>query len=52
MLLISSAVILPAFVLRCDRAALNFQRGLYQALGAEVAGLLADQVAPFVDAGE
>lgn len=31
---------LPAFILNCDKAALNFQRGLLQGLGEDVGDLL------------
>jgi len=30
---IAAAGVVPAFVMRCDKAALNFQRGLYEGLG-------------------
>ena len=30
---VAAAGVVPAFVMRCDKAALNFQRGLYQGLG-------------------
>jgi|GEM_PF-2236091 len=35
--------ILPAFFMRCDKAALNFQRGLFIGLGADVGNLLINQ---------
>lgn len=44
--LICSAGILPGFVMRCDKAALNFQRGLFEGLGYDVASLVAGAVNP------
>ena len=44
-LLVASVGVLPAFILRCDRAALNFQRGLFQGLGEDAAEILLAQVA-------
>lgn len=44
--LVCSAGILPGFVMRCDKAALNFQRGLFEGLGYDVASLLTDAVNP------
>ena len=38
--LLSIAGMLPAFVLRCDKAALNFQRGFLQGLGEDAADLV------------
>lgn len=49
MMVVCSAGVLPAFVLKCDKAALNFQRGFFGGLGASVAQFIvdnADQVAP------
>jgi hypothetical protein len=41
--LLAVAGILPSsFFLRCDKAALNFQRGFFQALGAQFSELVAD----------
>ena len=34
--LVAAAGVAPAFVMRCDKAALNFQRGLFQGLGLSV----------------
>jgi hypothetical protein len=34
--------LLPAWVLRCDRAALNFQRGFWQGMGHNVSDLVTD----------
>ena len=44
LIVVGTASILPAFILKCDKAALNFQRGLLQGLGDDVAGLLLTQV--------
>ncbi len=33
---------LPAFVMRCDKAALNFQRGFFEGLGFNVSAALID----------
>lgn len=43
-LVVSMTGLLPAFVLRCDKAALNFQRGLTQGLGFELSEALAEHV--------
>ena len=40
--LVVVAGVLPAFIMRCDKAALNFQRGLYQGLGLSVSETLVD----------
>ena len=40
--LVAAAGVLPAFVMRCDKAALNFQRGLYQGLGLNVSEALVE----------
>jgi len=44
LVVVASAGILPAFILRCDKAALNFQRGLFEGLGEEVAVWVLEQV--------
>ena len=44
LLIVGAAGALPAFVMRCDKAALNFQRGLFQTLGQDVGSLLVDQI--------
>lgn len=36
--------ILPAFIMRCDRAALNFQRGFFQGLGEDAAQIVGDML--------
>jgi hypothetical protein len=41
--LVAAAGVLPASVMRCDKAALNFQRGLYQGLGLNVSEVLVDE---------
>jgi hypothetical protein len=43
-MVVGASGLLPAFVLRCDKASLNFQRGLTQGLGHEVSEILADQI--------
>lgn len=43
LMVIAAAGVLPAFIMRCDKAALNFQRGLMQGLGADVGALLISQ---------
>lgn len=44
--------VLPAFFLRCDKAALNFQRGLFQGLGEDVGSLILEQATGLTDAPE
>ncbi len=44
LMVVGVAGFLPAFFLRCDKAALNFERGLLQGLGEDVADLLLQQV--------
>lgn len=46
MVVVCSAGLLPVVVMRCDKAALNFQRGLFHGLGQEVSTYLVDQVIP------
>lgn len=41
--IVAVAGLLPAFILRCDKAALNFQRGLLQGLGEDVGDLIIQQ---------
>lgn len=43
---VCSAGLLPVVVMRCDKAALNFQRGLFWGMGEQVSALLVDQVVP------
>ena len=43
LMIVAASGILPAFVLRCDKAALNFQRGLLQGLGEDVGDLIIEQ---------
>ena len=43
LMVVAVAGVLPAFVLRCDKAALNFQRGLMQGLGEDVGDLIVQQ---------
>lgn len=44
--IVGASGLMPAFILRCDKAALNLQRSLFQGLGANIAELIVDQVAP------
>ena len=46
LVLVSSAAILPAFLLQCDKAALNLQRGFYTGLGNQFAAMVADAIQP------
>ena len=39
---VAAAGVAPAFVMRCDKAALNFQRGLYEGLGLSLSDILVD----------
>jgi hypothetical protein len=47
-----AAGILPATFLRCDKAALNFQRGLYSGLGLSLSQYLVDTSLATVDQGD
>jgi len=42
LMIVLAAGVLPAFVMRCDKAALNFQRGFFQGLGLNVSEALVD----------
>ncbi len=42
MMVVAAAGILPAFVLQCDSAALNIQRGFFQELGALLSQAVAE----------
>lgn len=52
LVLVTAFGMLPAFFLRCDKAALNFQRGLFQGLGEDVGGLILEQATGLVDVAE
>ncbi len=39
-MLVATAGVMPAFVMRCDKAALNFQEGLFEGLGLSVSQTL------------
>lgn len=41
-MVVCAAGVLPAFVMRCDKAALNFQRGLFEGFGYDVADIVTD----------
>ena len=43
LVIVGMSGILPGFVMRCDKAALNFQRGLFLGLGEETSELLLNQ---------
>ena len=43
LVIVGMSGILPGFIMRCDKAALNFQRGLFQGLGEEAGDLLLTQ---------
>ena len=43
LLMVAATGVLPAFVMRCDKAALNFQRGLFEGLGMSVSDVLVNQ---------
>jgi len=43
LLMVGLVGVLPAFIMRCDKAALNFQRGLMQGLGEDVGDLILAQ---------
>ena len=44
-MLVAMSGCLPAFVLKCDKAALNLQRGFWQGLGDSFSDLLIDPLA-------
>jgi hypothetical protein len=46
--LLMAGAALPAFFLKCDKAALNFQRGFWQGLGDSLSDLLTDPLASCV----
>ena len=48
MALLALGAALPAFFLKCDKAALNLQRGFWQGLGDSISDLLADPLASCV----
>jgi hypothetical protein len=41
---VGASGLLPTTVMRCDKAALNFQRGLTQGLGHQFSEVLADEL--------
>ncbi len=45
MILVGMSGFLPAFLLRCDKALLNLQRGFFQGLGDSLSDLLVDPLA-------
>jgi hypothetical protein len=44
LLIVSVSGVLPTAIMRCDKAALNFQRGFYEGLGENVSALVSSQV--------
>lgn len=44
LLVLGASGVLPAFIMRCDKAALNFQRGLFRGLGEDVGALIISQL--------
>ncbi len=45
LLLVAMSGFLPAFILKCDKAFLNLQRGFFQGLGDSFSDLLIDPLA-------
>ena len=43
LVIVGMSGILPGFIMRCDKAALNFQRALFEELGVQASGLLLNQ---------
>ena len=43
LMIVAASGALPTFILRCDKAALNFQRGLLQGLGEDVGDYIVQQ---------
>lgn len=48
--LVAAAGVVPAIVMRCDKAALNLQRGFYQGLGLSLSDTLVQS--GFINTGE
>ena len=48
LLMVAATGVLPGFVMRCDKAALNFQRGLFEGLGMNAGDVLVNQGLMFV----
>ena len=51
LVIVGMSGILPGFVMRCDKAALNFLRGLFQRLGEQAGDLLLTQFPAGGEAG-
>lgn len=49
LVVLSAAGVMPAFVMRCDKAALNVQRGVFLGLGQQVSEVM---LAAFEDEGD
>ncbi len=43
MMIVGASGVLPAAIMRCDKAALNLQRAFWEELGVQTAGLVLDQ---------
>ncbi len=43
LVIVGMSGILPGFVMRCDKAALNFQRAFFEGLGEQTSELLLNQ---------
>ncbi|UCF32746.1 MAG: hypothetical protein JSV78_10475 [Phycisphaerales bacterium] len=46
LLVVGAFGVLPTAIMRCDKAALNFQRGFYEGLGENLSDLVSSQVEP------
>jgi len=42
MMIVGASGVMPAFIMRCDKAALNFQRGLFFEFGMQTADWVFD----------
>ena len=51
-LAVACSATLPATVMRCDKAALNVQRGFYQGLGDELSEIVGEQFETIVPVEE
>ena len=52
MVLVSCSAIVPGFVMRCDKAALNYQRAFWSGAGALTAQLVLDQIPDDTEQGQ
>ncbi len=51
LVIVGMSGILPGFIMRCDKAALNFQRAFFEGLGEETSELLLNQFPAGGEAG-